>query len=114
MVIFKDNVRFRVWTPALSYMLDVVQTIDEKKYDWKPLNLVVTSVNDSNHSVNSRHYKNEAIDIRTRSFKDEIDKSKFVFKLQEMLGNKFTVLYEDPGGPNQHIHIQVRKGELFP
>jgi len=111
---FKDSVRFKIWTHALDQILDTLLLIDEKKYEWMPLDIIVTSVNDSQHMLTSRHYKNEAIDVRSHNFKNEENKYLFIEKLNYYLGPKFTVLYESIGQPNEHFHIQVKKGEVYP
>lgn len=100
------NVYFAEFTPAMRRMLTVAwQVNDTHKYG-----LVITSANDSVHSKNSRHYTNEAIDIRTHNLKNPVETQKM---LKSKLGLKFTVLYESPGTPNAHIHIQPAKGTEY-
>jgi hypothetical protein len=100
------NVWFGEFTPAMRRMLQVVWELnDTHKYG-----LVITSANDSVHSKNSRHYVNEAIDLRTHNLKSPEEVQKL---LKSKLGIKFTVLYESPGTPNAHIHIQPRMGTTF-
>lgn len=106
MVTFKEGVRFKVWTPALSWILDTLVYIDERIEQ----DIIVTSVNDGQHMIGSRHYTNEAIDIRTHNL---VDKPKVVSLLISAIGAKFTVLLENPDTTNEHIHIQVKKGETF-
>ncbi len=79
-----------------------------------PENLVITSINDGVHKSDSKHYKNQAIDLRSKSFKTEEDKFEFCSKFQKFLGPRFSILYEYPGMTNEHFHIQVKKGEVFP
>ena len=85
-----------------------------------PKVLVITSINDGRHSKNSRHYTDEAIDLRSKNFPSK--NSKFTFRrfLEEELNSlsgykepKFRVLLEYLGKPNEHFHIQVKKGETF-
>ena len=49
-----------------------------------------------------------------RNFENENRKEEFRDRLEFAMGNKFTVLYENPGGENQHFHIQVKKGMVYP
>jgi len=108
---FKDNCRFKNWTPALSEIIDALDFV-MNNYDWIP-QLVITSINDSDHIHNSRHYTDEALDVRSRNFPN-IDKLRFVQIVEEKLGDKFTVLFEGEGTTNEHFHIQVAKGETYP
>ncbi len=108
-VSFKDGVRFKRWTPFLNLILDTLHII-QNKYDWVP-DLVVTSVNDSTHMVGSRHYSDEAIDLRSKNFQNVSHKAQFVAILRVYLDmNTFTILFENEGEVNEHFHIQVRKG----
>ena len=100
------NVYFGEFTPAMRRMLQAIWDVnDEHKYG-----LVITSANDSVHMRNSRHYSNEALDIRTHNLKDP---KEVQTQLKRKLGSRFTVLYESPGTPNAHIHIQPIKGSVY-
>lgn len=100
------NVYFQEFTPALRRILQVVWEVnDTHKYG-----LVITSANDSVHSKNSRHYTNEAIDLRTHNLKNPVEAQKII---KSKLGDKFTVLYENPGTPNAHLHIQPKMGTTY-
>jgi hypothetical protein len=69
--------------------------------------VVITSVNDGTHKPGSFHYRDAAVDVRTKNFPDEPTKLLFLAMLKQELGDTdFDFLYEDPGGPNQHIHIE--------
>ncbi len=114
MVIFKDTVRIKVWTPALSTIFEVLAEIDEVRYNWCPADLTITSINDSSHMNGSRHYTNEAVDVRSKSFKMPDDKEYFRVLAGKKLGDKFTVLFENVGLEHEHFHIQVRKGTNYP
>ena len=60
----KASARFKEFTPALLYILNVVYL--EALECTSVENIVITSVNDSGHSKHSRHYTDEAIDIQPR------------------------------------------------
>lgn len=104
-MICKASVRFKGFTPALLRILRGVYAVHPK--------CVITSANDSTHSPNSRHYTNEAIDLRTKDLPTEKAKRDLVARLRAELGPAFTVLYENPGGDNQHIHIQPKRGTTY-
>jgi|TARA_R110000787_G_scaffold141904_6_gene255464 hypothetical protein len=107
----KASARFKAFTPAMLYILQVVYL--EARECTSVENIVITSVNDSGHSTHSRHYTDEAIDIRTRNFPKSVDRQRFQTALRRALGKPFTVLFEGGGTPNQHIHIQPRKGSMY-
>ena len=107
----KASARFKEFTPALLYMLSVVylEALECNDVDA----IVITSVNDSGHSTHSRHYTDGAIDIRTRNFPKVVARQRFQTAIRRALGKQFTVLFESGGTPNQHIHIQPRKGSTY-
>lgn len=75
--------------------------------------LVVTSGNDSTHSTGSRHYTDEAIDLRSHNFVSRAAKREFRVWWEEYLGPQFRVLLEQEGTPNEHFHAQVKKGHTY-
>ena len=100
------NVYFQEFTPAIRRILEVVWAVnDTHKYG-----LVITSANDSVHAQKSRHYSNEALDIRTHNLKNPVEVQKL---LKSNLGEKFTVLFESPNTPNAHLHIQPKAGTEY-
>ena len=114
MLICKASVRFKRLTPALMTLLNALYAADRGKVEGQPEDLVITSANDSTHGEFSRHYRDEALDVRSKSFASEQAKKVFRDSLVSQLGQKFTVLYESRGTPNEHLHLQVRKGTTFP
>jgi hypothetical protein len=107
----KDSVRFKEFTPAMITMLVVLFEL-ARSIDYVD-EVVITSANDSTHAATSRHYSNEALDIRVRNFTDKKQLAKFIIQLEDSLGAKFTVIYEMPGTPNAHIHVQPKKGTTY-
>ena len=75
--------------------------------------VVITSANDSTHGQKSRHYTNEALDLRSKSFPSVVAKQKFTALLRAELGPAFTVLFEGAGTPNEHWHLQTKKGTTY-
>lgn len=99
-------------TPAMAWML---YTLERVARSVTLINeIVITSINDGNHMKDSRHYTDEAIDLRSKNFPSREDKRWFRAQLEAMLGPKFRVLLEDEGLDNEHIHCQVRKGQTYP
>lgn len=119
-VTLKSTVRIKKLTPALLHILNCLSKIQHYSIDIPEL--VITSINDSNHSTNSRHYKDEAVDLRVHYFKTKEEVDRFIDVLDYWLNknpeaskaNSFTILLENWGTPNQHIHIQVKKGKKYP
>lgn len=101
----KDMVRIKVLTPALMAMLTALVILDAEMDG----DITVTSINDSRHMVGSQHYRNTAVDIRTNDRPASMD-AMMAARLRQILGPAYTVLYESPGTPNEHIHIQIKKG----
>lgn len=104
----KSTVTFSRFTPALVRILQVLLKADEIF----PEDIIITSANDSKHKEGSAHYRDEAVDIRCNDRPKSVD-LRLVEYLQLTLGHKFLVLYEYEGTPNEHIHIQLRKGEVW-
>lgn len=101
---FKVGVIFRSWTPELGLYLDVLNLL-MNSYTWVP-DLVVTSVNDGIHMPSSYHYKDKALDVRSKNFTDKNDKMHFADLLRLKLGPRYQVLFEAEGTPNEHFHIE--------
>jgi len=114
-VICKPGVTFKGFTWGLVRILDVLVHIARAFPEWfTDGELEITSANDSTHSRTppSRHYSNEALDIRSHDLTDQA-KDAFLIALSRMLGPGFHVALESRGTPNEHIHIQVTRGWSF-
>lgn len=115
---FKENCRFKTWSPALHWIFTVLKELC-RDGDNLPSELVITSVNDSVHKVGSRHYTDEATDIRSKNFSTMAAKTGFARLLQAQLNahplesNRFVVLLESVGTQNEHFHVQVKKNARF-
>lgn len=107
-----STVKFKSLTPAMAWILYRLENFHRVMMHGKP-NLVITSINDGTHAPNSRHYIDEAIDIRSKNFESLQDKLDFCARFEDMLGPKFRVMLENIDQPNEHFHVQVRKGLAF-
>lgn len=119
MILFKDGVRIKRLTPALMRILTVLFQEDAKpamlgRFARLPDDLVVTAIADGKHLPTSRHYTDEAIDLRTHNFPSRDARREFRQYLAAALGDQFTVMFEDAGTSNEHIHIQPKKGTTYP
>lgn len=112
MLTTKATVRFAVITPALLRMLDVVERLSRTLPGLPDAGLVITAGSDGMHRTGSRHYTGEAIDLRSKTLHTDV-RGLLMAALREELGPQFTVLLEDAGAPNEHVHCQVRRGQRF-
>ena len=83
---------------ALRTIEDTIKSIEGENYE-----MTITSGNDGAHKTGSLHYKNRAIDIRTRdmNFPTEV-----WAKISLKLGRNFDVINEV-----SHIHIEYDQKE---
>lgn len=107
----KTSVRFKGFTRGLVQIL--IQVLLVADYTTDVAEVVITSANDSRHGARSRHYTNEALDLRSRNFSSSKTRNDFIKRLRRALGPRFTILYEGHGTPNAHIHVQPRKGTTY-
>lgn len=98
-VSLKPGVKFEVESLGLARILASVLICGRVE------DLVITSGSDGKHAPNSRHYKGEAVDIRTSNLKD---RAATIDRLKRTLGPMFTVLDE-----GDHLHVQVKKGMTY-
>lgn len=127
MITCKPGVRLRTLSPALVWIFRVLDRY-VRSNTYLPMEIVITSINDGEHLPTSRHYSNEAIDIRSINFDNPKNKERFRSELEHALNsdsalvapvttNRFRVLLENPGANTattaEHFHIQVAKGKTF-
>lgn len=68
----------------------------------------LTSGSDGTHSEHSQHGRGRALDVRSKTFRQD-GKYEWMSALGQELGRRYVVLLESEGSPNEHFHIQVRK-----
>jgi hypothetical protein len=105
----KDGVLYTTIAPGGHRILAAIDYVAESNDH----DLTITSACDGVHSgPNDPHHRGEAYDIRTHDL-DDVDT---VLKdIQFYLGSEhFYAFLEDLGTANEHIHVQVRKGTVFP
>ena len=108
----KDGVRFAVIAPAGFRILSAIdQTAAALGHD-----LVITSACDGEHSgLSDPHHTGEAYDIRTHDFPNEGLKELVLDGIMRRLGwERFFGFVEAQGTENEHIHVQRKKGTVFP
>lgn len=70
-----------------------------------PVDMLITSGNDSKHKVGSLHYKDRALDFRTHHLSPD-HKHKLVAEVKRRLGVAYDVILEDENGSNEHVHVE--------
>lgn len=123
----KAEVKLQGLTAGLAWMLFTLERVVRTDGQGLPAEVVITSLNDGKHATNSRHYVNEAMDIRTLNFPSRDSKRVFREKLERALNSHPSVSSQDPrfrvlienegktsGSAVEHIHVQVAKGKTFP
>jgi hypothetical protein len=99
---WKDNVRFTQLHPAMVLAAIRAALIFERR----GVPAVITSANDSEHMDGSRHFTGRALDFRTKHLTDRPAAFSIRDELRAALGPEFTVLLEDYGLANEHLHVQ--------
>lgn len=110
MPICKSGVKFGGFTPALVTILDALCQVERSKLPGAPETIVITAGSDGTHAADSAHYRFEAVDVRSKNFTTGTAKHAFAAALRRMLGDGYFVDLEHPSAPNEHFHIQKRRG----
>lgn len=105
----KDGVLFTVIAPGGFRILSCLDNIAKKMN----LNLTITSACDGEHSGPSDpHHRGEAYDVRTHDITEW--KQSVLADIIATLGPQFYAFLESPDTENEHIHVQVAKGTVYP
>lgn len=96
-----DSVKFDHLHPAMLLAAIRVEDI----YKSIPAELWITSGNDSQHMLGSKHYEGKALDFRTKTVPEGMKQHVFTL-IKSALGPQFFVDLEDLDKPNEHLHIQ--------
>ena len=111
MIMFKSEVKLDFSSVAITHMLFNLSRVSNQL----GIDFTITSGNDGHgiHMRGSKHYINQAIDVRSKSFSPEMKKTIWE-SMKTQMGPKFFVDLEHEGRDNEHFHIQVRQGTSFP
>ena len=94
----KSGVKLTALAPQLLVGLMALH----EEYDKLNVEVVITSGTDGRHSVGSKHYRGDALDIRTRNLPDpQTTAPQIVHRLRGQLGPDFDILFE-----TDHIHME--------
>lgn len=105
----KDGVEFSKIAPGGFRILGAIDRAAKSL----ELDLVITSACDGMHSGDfDPHHRGEAYDVRTKGLED---KQRVLAAIQSNLEfDHFYAFLESPDTDNEHIHIQVKKGTVYP
>ena len=104
----KDGVLFTKIAPGGFRILAALEDAADRIFH----DLTITSACDGEHSgPNDPHPRGEAYDVRS---KDLPDPQLALKAIQDFLGERFFAWIEDAGQDNEHIHVQIRKGSVYP
>lgn len=107
-----DECRLGIVNEATLYMLAALRKLAA------PLGfeaVFITAGTNGQHSgPEDPHYKGNALDIRTHNFPTRVARFDFAEALGTELGRQFFAFVEDPDSANEHIHVQVAKGKVWP
>jgi hypothetical protein len=110
---YKAGVRITQRTVALDVLENgALHTQEELGY---PEVLFITSINDSGHGTPSKHWRELAVDLRTKGPRrndmgSTKRKQRFRQRWEENCGSRFRIILEKLGTDDEHLHGQVRKG----
>ena len=107
----KEGVLFsRIAPGGFAILSAITQTAANLQLD-----LIITSACDGEHSgPMDPHPLGQAYDVRSHNLTQD-QKDKALASIMQILGwTYFYGFIEDPGGDNEHLHIQVAKGKSYP
>lgn len=97
--------------PEVDTAINIVASVYHEVFKDDNYRPVITSGNDSDkHGERSAHYACAAVDIRIKDVENQNTRRDLAQKIRDELGSRYTVLHEDIGMANEHLHVQLRSG----
>lgn len=107
----KDGVEFTKIAPAGFRILEALNRAARSFGS----DLTITSACDGEHSgPNDPHHRGEAYDVRSHDFAPVSKPTALRTIMANLPDESFFGFLEDEGTANEHFHIQVRKGTVYP
>ena len=103
MIYYKDGISIDGLRPQITGLLTKLDVIFHEHGS----HCTITCGTDG-HPEDDPHTHGFAVDLRTHDLAIG-DVGNVRDEIADACGPDYTVLYEDPGGPNSHIHVQYRK-----
>lgn len=98
----KAGVRLKGLVPQMVLAYIIVKEVFQQ-YDCP---CIITSGNDSRHSLTSLHFKGKALDFRTHFPRLNGKEAELAAAVRTALGMEFDVVMEAVGTPNEHLHVE--------
>lgn len=106
-----ESVNIDCLRPELDTAINIVAAVYHQMFKDDNYRPVITSGNDSDkHGERSAHYACAAVDIRIKDVENVKIREALAQAIRDELGKQYTVLHEDIGKANEHLHIQLRSG----
>lgn len=106
-----DSVNIDCLRPELDTAINIVAAVYHQVFKDDNYRPVITSGNDSDkHGERSAHYACAAVDFRIKDVENINVRKALVQAIKNELDSRYTILHEDIGKPNEHLHIQLRSG----
>ena len=106
----KSGVQLNSLCPEMDSVIAVVASAYQAFMNDDKFKPLITSANDSEgHVLKSAHYVGAALDFRIKDIGEQSNRKKLVQRIRNELGERFTVLHEDIGSANEHLHIQLNR-----
>lgn len=102
MIQVKDGVVFKRLMPQIYIILPALDAI----FDNANRPCVITSAADGTHKTDSFHYKDLALDLRSRDLPNEQVKLEVLQRIKDALGENYEVFLEQMGRPGEHFHLE--------
>lgn len=102
----KAGVSLQGLEPQMVLVAVIVEDI-YRKHD-PAYEVWITSGNDGTHGLDSLHKRDgmcRALDFRTKDYVG-CNKNQLKDEIKLALGDEFDVVYEHPGGDQEHIHVE--------
>lgn len=106
----KSGVQLNSLCPEMDSVIAVVASAYQAFMNDDKFKPLITSANDfEGHVLKSAHYVGAALDFRIKDIGEQSNRKKLVQRIRNELGERFTVLHEDIGSANEHLHIQLNR-----
>lgn len=102
MLKLKQGVSLKGLTPEMLVGIIAINTA----FNSRGFDCVITSCNDATHSVNSKHYKGNAVDVRTKHITTDRTKNEIVDLIKLALDESFDIILENAHTDNEHLHVE--------
>lgn len=90
--------------PKILVMMAAIANVAQGLQE--PVDVLITSGNDSQHMDGSKHYSYEALDIRSKNFPTAKSKRVFIDAVLKRLGSGYQMILEGEGKVGEHFHLE--------